>query len=182
MSALPLVLSEGEKEALAAFWLNITLDAMPLGAEAMPLGAEAMPLGAEAPPLGAEAPPLGAEAPPLGAEAMYRLILIHDEARNHFSHFDLSENSPDLRDHGERIMMAFGHAVKNMDNLADAICDFNGLPMDVLYVETQHFWCMCMAIQITLVNRYKQSFTGECLSAWTKFIYHLSNALADKRK
>ncbi|XP_063297617.1 hemoglobin subunit alpha-3-like [Pelobates fuscus] len=118
----------------------------------------------------------------LGAAAMYRLILIHDDAREHYSQFDLSENSPDLRDHGVKIINAFGNAIKNMDNLPDAICDQNGLPMNVLHVETQHFWCMCMAIQITLVAHYKEDFTGECLSAWTKFIYHLSNALADKRK
>ncbi|CAH2256046.1 hemoglobin subunit pi [Pelobates cultripes] len=76
----------------------------------------------------------------LGAAAMYRLILIHDDAREHYSQFDLSENSPDLRDHGVKIINAFGNAIKNMDNLPDAICDQNGLPMNVLHVETQHFW------------------------------------------
>ncbi|NXA62172.1 HBAD protein, partial [Mohoua ochrocephala] len=63
----------------------------------------------------------------IGAETLWRMFHAYPPTKTYFPHFDLSQGSDQIRGHGKKVVAALGTAIKNMDNLSQALSELSNL-------------------------------------------------------
>lgn len=59
--------------------------------------------------------------------------------KTYFPHFDLSQGSDQIRGHGKKVVAALGTAIKNLDNLSQALSELSNLHAYNLRVDPVNF-------------------------------------------
>ncbi|NXU06430.1 HBAD protein, partial [Buphagus erythrorhynchus] len=70
---------------------------------------------------------LGGAEEEIGAEALWRMFHAYPPTKTYFPHFDLSQGSDQIRGHGKKVVAALGNAIKNLDNLSQALSELSNL-------------------------------------------------------
>ncbi|XP_021386903.1 hemoglobin subunit alpha-D [Lonchura striata] len=123
---------------------------------------------------------LGGAEEEIGADALYRMFHSYPPTKTYFPHFDLSQGSDQIRGHGKKVMTALGGAIKNMDNLSQALSELSNLHAYNLRVDPVNFKFLSQCLQVTLATRLGKEYSPEVHSAVDKFMSAVASVLAEK--
>ncbi|NWX53460.1 HBAD protein, partial [Promerops cafer] len=125
---------------------------------------------------------LGGAEEEIGAEALYRMFHSYPPTKTYFPHFDLSQGSDQIRGHGKKVVTALGNAIKNMDNLSQALSELSNLHAYNLRVDPPRFSLQFLSqcLQVTLATRLGKEYSPEVHSAVDKFMAAVASVLAEK--
>ncbi|POI25316.1 hypothetical protein CIB84_010934 [Bambusicola thoracicus] len=123
-----------------------------------------------------------------GAEALIRMFTTYPQTKTYFPHFDLSSGSDQIRGHGKKVLGALGNAVKNVDNLSQALSELSNLHAYNLRVDPVNFKAskgrglqlLSQCIQVVLAAHIGKDYTPEVHAAFDKFLSAVSAVLAEK--
>ncbi|NXS32908.1 HBAD protein, partial [Pomatostomus ruficeps] len=118
----------------------------------------------------------------VGAEALWRMFHAYPPTKTYFPHFDLSQGSDQIRGHGKKVVAALGTAIKNMDNLSQALSELSNLHAYNLPVLSPVFALQFLSqcLQVVLAVRLGKEYTPEVHSAVDKFMSAVAAVLAEK--
>ncbi|NWZ73057.1 HBAD protein, partial [Acrocephalus arundinaceus] len=125
---------------------------------------------------------LGGAEEDVGAETLWRMFHAYPPTKTYFPHFDLSQGSDQIRGHGKKVVAALGTAIKNMDNLSQALSELSNLHAYNLRVDPPHFSLQFLAqcLQVVLATRLGKEYSPEVHSAVDKFMSAVASVLAEK--
>ncbi|NXA09636.1 HBAD protein, partial [Sapayoa aenigma] len=115
----------------------------------------------------------------VGCETLDRMFATYPQTKTYFPHFDLHHGSDQIRGHGKKVVAALGNAVKNLDNLSQALSELSNLhaynlrPCFVLQLLAQCF-------QVVLAVHMGKDYTPEMHAAVDKFMSAVAAVLAEK--
>ncbi|NXK65593.1 HBAD protein, partial [Sylvietta virens] len=118
----------------------------------------------------------------IGAEALWRMFHAYPPTKTYFPHFDLSPGSDQIRGHGKKVVAALTGAIKNLDNLSQALSELSNLHAYNLRVDPPRFSLQFLAqcLQVVLATRLGKDFSPEAHSALDKFLSAVASVLAEK--
>ncbi|XP_038274175.1 hemoglobin subunit pi isoform X2 [Dermochelys coriacea] len=123
---------------------------------------------------------IAAQADALGTESLERLFSSFPQTKTYFPHFDLSQGSAQLHDHGSKVLGAIGEAVKNIDNITGALATLSELHAYILRVDPVNFKLLSHCILCSVAAHFPNDFTPEVHAAWDKFLSKISSVLTEK--
>nr|P02108.1 RecName: Full=Hemoglobin subunit beta; AltName: Full=Beta-globin; AltName: Full=Hemoglobin beta chain [Potorous tridactylus] len=121
-----------------------------------------------------------------GGEALGRLLIVYPWTSRFFDHFgDLSSAKAVLGNakvlaHGAKVLVSFGDAIKNLDNLKGTFAKLSELHCDKLHVDPENFKLLGNVLVICLAEHFGKDFTIDAQVAWQKLVAGVANALAHK--
>ncbi|NXJ27934.1 HBAD protein, partial [Dicrurus megarhynchus] len=118
----------------------------------------------------------------IGADTLWRMFHAYPPTKTYFPHFDLSQGSDQIRGHGKKVVTALGTAIKNLDNLSQALSELSNLHAYNLRVDPPRFALQFLAqcLQVVLAVRLGKEYTPEVHSAVDKFMSAVAAVLAEK--
>ncbi|NXB31324.1 HBAD protein, partial [Eulacestoma nigropectus] len=119
----------------------------------------------------------------VGSETLWRMFHAYPPTKTYFPHFDLSQGSDQIRGHGKKVVAALGTAIKNLDNLSQALSELSNLhAYNLLAVLSPVFALQFLAqcLQVVLAVRLGKEYTPEVHSAVDKFMSAVAAVLAEK--
>ncbi|XP_050173193.1 hemoglobin subunit alpha-2 [Myiozetetes cayanensis] len=116
----------------------------------------------------------------VGAETLERMFAAYPPTKTYFPHFDLHHGSDQIRGHGKKVVAALGNAVKNMDNLSQALSELSNLHAYNLRVDPVNFKLLSHCLQVVLAVHLGKDYTPEIHSAVDKFMSAVASVLAEK--
>ncbi|XP_030814253.1 hemoglobin subunit alpha-D [Camarhynchus parvulus] len=116
----------------------------------------------------------------IGAEALTRMFCSYPPTKTYFPHFDLSPGSDQVRGHGKKVVAALGTAIKNIDNLSQALSELSNLHAYNLRVDPVNFKFLSQCLQVALATRLGKEYSPEAHSAVDKFMSAVASVLAEK--
>ncbi|NXL97918.1 HBA2 protein, partial [Tyrannus savana] len=118
----------------------------------------------------------------VGAETLERMFAAYPPTKTYFPHFDLHHGSDQIRGHGKKVVAALGNAVKNMDNLSQALSELSNLHAYNLRVDPLRFPSQLLShcLQVVLAVHLGKDYTPEIHSAVDKFMSAVASVLAEK--
>ncbi|XP_041257326.1 hemoglobin subunit alpha-D [Onychostruthus taczanowskii] len=123
---------------------------------------------------------LGGAEEEVGADALWRMFHSYPPTKTYFPHFDLSQGSDQIRGHGKKVVTALSNAIKNMDNLSQALSELSNLHAYNLRVDPVNFKFLSQCLQVSLATRLGKEYTPEVHSAVDKFMSAVASVLAEK--
>ncbi|XP_038007664.1 hemoglobin subunit alpha-D isoform X2 [Motacilla alba alba] len=123
---------------------------------------------------------LGGAEEEVGADALNRMFHSYPPTKTYFPHFDLSPGSDQVRGHGKKVVAALSNAIKNMDNLSQALSELSNLHAYNLRVDPVNFKFLSQCLQVSLATRLGKEYTPEVHSAVDKFMSAVASVLAEK--
>nr|ALG03063.1 alpha-globin subunit D [Troglodytes aedon]ALG03072.1 alpha-globin subunit D [Troglodytes aedon] len=123
---------------------------------------------------------LGGAEEEIGAEALWRMFHSYPPTKTYFPHFDLSQGSDQIRGHGKKVVAALGNAIKNLDNLSQALSELSNLHAYNLRVDPVNFKFLSQCLQVALATRLGKEYSPEVHSAVDKFMSAVASVLAEK--
>ncbi|NWU40072.1 HBAD protein, partial [Hylia prasina] len=124
---------------------------------------------------------LGGAEEDIGAETLWRMFHAYPPTKTYFPHFDLSQGSDQIRGHGKKVVAALGTAIKNIDNLSQALSELSNLHAYNLRAKPRfslQFLAQCL--QVVLATRLGKEYSPEVHSAVDKFMSAVASVLAEK--
>nr|APA23832.1 alpha-globin D subunit [Furnarius leucopus] len=115
-----------------------------------------------------------------GAETLERMFAAYPQTKTYFPHFDLHHGSDQIRGHGKKVVAALGNAVKNVDNLSQALSELSNLHAYNLRVDPVNFKLLSQCFQVVLAVHLGKDYTPEMHSAVDKFMSAVAAVLAEK--
>ncbi|XP_062444803.1 hemoglobin subunit alpha-D [Rhea pennata] len=115
-----------------------------------------------------------------GGEALERMFITYPQTKTYFPHFDLHVGSEQVRSHGEKVVNALSNAVKNLDNLSQALAELSNLHAYNLRVDPVNFKLLSQCFQVVLAVHLGKEYTPEVHSAYDKFLSAVASVLAEK--
>ncbi|KFQ07572.1 Hemoglobin subunit alpha-2 [Leptosomus discolor] len=127
-----------------------------------------------------------------GAEALERLFCTYPQTKTYFPHFDLKHGSDQVRNHGKKVVNALSTAVKNLDNLSQALAELSNLHAYNLRVDPEHRGCsggaeprfafqlLAQCFQVVMAVHLGKDYTPEAHAAIDKFLTAVAAVLAEK--
>ncbi|XP_072839115.1 hemoglobin subunit alpha-1 [Pogona vitticeps] len=112
-----------------------------------------------------------------GAECLIRLFTAHPTTKTYFSHFDLHENSPQIRAHGKKVIDALTQAVHNLDDIPGALSKLSDLHAEKLRVDPVNFPLLGHCILVTLACHNHGPLNASTILSMDKFMAVTSKAL-----
>ncbi|XP_074696958.1 hemoglobin subunit alpha-D/D' [Strix aluco] len=116
----------------------------------------------------------------IGEEALWRLFITYPQTKTYFPHFDLTRGSEQVRSHGKKVVNALTNAVKNMDNLSQALSELSNLHAYNLRVDPVNFKLLSQCFQVVLAVNLGKDYTPEVHAAFDKFLSAVAAVLAEK--
>ncbi|NWH30639.1 HBAD protein, partial [Chloropsis hardwickii] len=118
----------------------------------------------------------------IGADALWRMFHSYPATKTYFPHFDTTKCSDQIHGHGKKVMAALTNAVKNIDNLRQALSELSNLHAYNLRVDPPCFSLqfLSLCLQVTLATRLGKDYTPETHSALDKFMSAVATTLAEK--
>nr|AJA37807.1 hemoglobin subunit alpha-D [Diglossa glauca]APA23868.1 alpha-globin D subunit [Diglossa glauca]APA23869.1 alpha-globin D subunit [Diglossa glauca] len=123
---------------------------------------------------------LGGAEEEIGAEALTRMFCSYPPTKTYFPHFDLSPGSDQVRGHGKKVVAALSTAIKNIDNLSQALSELSNLHAYNLRVDPVNFKFLSQCLQVALATRLGKDYSPEVHSAVDKFVSAVASVLAEK--
>ncbi|KAL9835780.1 hemoglobin subunit alpha-D [Geothlypis trichas] len=123
---------------------------------------------------------LGGAEEEIGAEALTRMFCSYPPTKTYFPHFDLSPGSDQVRGHGKKVVAALSNAIKNLDNLSQALSELSNLHAYNLRVDPVNFKFLSQCLQVALATRLGKDYSPEVHSAVDKFMSAVASVLAEK--
>nr|AJA37806.1 hemoglobin subunit alpha-D [Diglossa brunneiventris]APA23866.1 alpha-globin D subunit [Diglossa brunneiventris]APA23867.1 alpha-globin D subunit [Diglossa brunneiventris] len=123
---------------------------------------------------------LGGAEEEIGAEALSRMFCSYPPTKTYFPHFDLSPGSDQIRGHGKKVVAALSTAIKNIDNLSQALSELSNLHAYNLRVDPVNFKFLSQCLQVALATRLGKDYSPEVHSAVDKFMSAVASVLAEK--
>ncbi|NWQ99353.1 HBAD protein, partial [Paradoxornis webbianus] len=129
---------------------------------------------------------LGGAEEDVGAEALWRMFHSYPPTKTYFPHFDMSPGSDQIRGHGKKVVAALGTAIKNIDNLSQALSELSNLHAYNLRVDPVNFkprfslQFLAQCLQVVLATRLGKEYSPEAHSAVDKFMSAVASVLAEK--
>nr|AFI56239.1 hemoglobin subunit alpha-D [Zonotrichia capensis]AIL33477.1 hemoglobin alpha D subunit [Zonotrichia capensis]AIL33478.1 hemoglobin alpha D subunit [Zonotrichia capensis]AIL33479.1 hemoglobin alpha D subunit [Zonotrichia capensis]AIL33483.1 hemoglobin alpha D subunit [Zonotrichia capensis] len=123
---------------------------------------------------------LGGAEEEIGAEALTRMFYSYPPTKTYFPHFDLSSGSDQIRGHGKKVVAALSTAIKNIDNLSQALSELSNLHAYNLRVDPVNFKFLSQCLQVALATRLGKDYSPEVHSAVDKFMSAVASVLAEK--
>ncbi|XP_005492152.1 hemoglobin subunit alpha-D [Zonotrichia leucophrys gambelii] len=123
---------------------------------------------------------LGGAEEEIGAEALTRMFYSYPPTKTYFPHFDLSPGSDQIRGHGKKVVAALSTAIKNIDNLSQALSELSNLHAYNLRVDPVNFKFLSQCLQVALATRLGKDYSPEVHSAVDKFMSAVASVLAEK--
>ncbi|NXM57023.1 HBAD protein, partial [Illadopsis cleaveri] len=129
---------------------------------------------------------LGGAEEEVGAEALWRMFNTYPPTKTYFPHFDLSQGSDQIRNHGSKVVAALSTAIKNIDNLSQALSELSNLHAYNLRVDPVNFkprfslQFLAQCLQVVLATRLGKDYSPEAHSALDKFLSGVASVLAEK--
>nr|APA23856.1 alpha-globin D subunit [Tangara vassorii] len=123
---------------------------------------------------------LGGAEEEIGAEALTRMFCSYPPTKTYFPHFDLSPGSDQVRGHGKKVVAALGTAIKNIDNLSQALSELSNLHAYNLRVDPVNFKFLSQCLQVALATRLGKDYSPEVHSAVDKFMSAVASVPAEK--
>nr|AJA37804.1 hemoglobin subunit alpha-D [Conirostrum cinereum]APA23862.1 alpha-globin D subunit [Conirostrum cinereum]APA23863.1 alpha-globin D subunit [Conirostrum cinereum]APA23864.1 alpha-globin D subunit [Conirostrum cinereum]APA23865.1 alpha-globin D subunit [Conirostrum cinereum] len=123
---------------------------------------------------------LGGAEEEIGAEALTRMFCSYPPTKTYFPHFDLSPGSDQIRGHGKKVVAALSTAIKNVDNLSQALSELSNLHAYNLRVDPVNFKFLSQCLQVALATRLGKDYSPEVHSAVDKFMAAVASVLAEK--
>nr|ALG03064.1 alpha-globin subunit D [Troglodytes aedon] len=123
---------------------------------------------------------LGGAEEEIGAEALWRMFHSYPPTKTYFPHFDLSQGSDQIRGHGKKVVAALGNAIKNLDNLSQALSELSNLHAYNLRVDPVNFKFLSQCLQVVLATRLGKEYSPEVHAAVDKFMSAVASVLAEK--
>nr|AJA37805.1 hemoglobin subunit alpha-D [Catamenia analis]APA23870.1 alpha-globin D subunit [Catamenia analis]APA23871.1 alpha-globin D subunit [Catamenia analis]APA23872.1 alpha-globin D subunit [Catamenia analis]APA23873.1 alpha-globin D subunit [Catamenia analis] len=123
---------------------------------------------------------LGGAEEEVGAEALTRMFCSYPPTKTYFPHFDLSPGSDQIRGHGKKVVAALSTAIKNIDNLSQALSELSNLHAYNLRVDPVNFKFLSQCLQVALATRLGKDYSPEVHSAVDKFMSAVASVLAEK--
>ncbi|NXL29729.1 HBAD protein, partial [Glaucidium brasilianum] len=122
------------------------------------------------------------QAETIGEEALWRLFITYPQTKTYFPHFDLTRGSDQVRSHGKKVVNALTGAVKNMDNLSQALSELSNLHAYNLRVDPSSFSLQLLSqcFQVVLAVNLGKDYTPEVHAAFDKFLSAVAAVLAEK--
>ncbi|XP_008946185.1 PREDICTED: hemoglobin subunit alpha-D-like [Merops nubicus] len=115
-----------------------------------------------------------------GGEALCRMFVSCPQTKTYFPHFDLSPGSAQVKAHGKKVMNALSTAVKNVDNLSQALSELSNLHAYNLRVDPVNFKLLSQSLQVVLAVHLGKDYTPEVHSAFDKFLSAVAAVLSEK--
>ncbi|XP_025936392.1 hemoglobin subunit alpha-2 [Apteryx rowi] len=115
-----------------------------------------------------------------GAETLERMFTAYPQTKTYFPHFDLHHGSDQIRAHGKKVVNALGNAVKNVDNLSQALSELSNLHAYNLRVDPVNFKLLSQCFQVVLAVHLGNEYSPEIHSAMDKFLAAVASVLAEK--
>nr|AIL33490.1 hemoglobin alpha D subunit [Zonotrichia capensis] len=123
---------------------------------------------------------LGGAEEEIGAEALTRMFYSYPPTKTYFPHFDLSSGSDQIRGHGKKVVAALSTAIKNIDNLSQALSELSNLHAYNLRVDPVNFKFLSQCLQVALATRLGKDYSPEVHSAVDKIMSAVASVLAEK--
>ncbi|NXM43256.1 HBAD protein, partial [Gymnorhina tibicen] len=125
---------------------------------------------------------LGGAEEEVGADTLWRMFHAYPPTKTYFPHFDLSQGSDQIRGHGKKVVAALGTAIKNLENLSQALSELSNLHAYNLRVDPSRFALQFLAqcLQVVLAVRLGKEYTPEVHSAFDKLLSAVAAVLAEK--
>ncbi|XP_075623913.1 hemoglobin subunit alpha-D [Balearica regulorum gibbericeps] len=115
-----------------------------------------------------------------GREALERMFCVYPQTKTYFPHFDLHPGSDQVRSHGKKVAAALSNAVKNVDNLSQALSELSNLHAYNLRVDPVNFKLLSQCFQVVLAAHLGKDYTPEVHAAFDKFLSAVAAVLAEK--
>ncbi|NXW64425.1 HBAD protein, partial [Eurystomus gularis] len=118
----------------------------------------------------------------MGGEALFRMFTAQPQTKTYFPHFDVSWGSDQVRTHGRKVVSALSSAVKNVDNLSQALSELSNLHAYNLRVDPPYFalQLLSQSFQVVLAVNLGKDYTPEVHAAFDKFLSAVAAVLAEK--
>uniref|UniRef100_A0A8U7MVV6 Globin domain-containing protein n=1 Tax=Corvus moneduloides TaxID=1196302 RepID=A0A8U7MVV6_CORMO len=116
----------------------------------------------------------------IGAETLWRMFHSYPPTKTYFPHFDLSQGSDQIRGHGKKVVAALGTAIKNLDNLSQALSELSNLHAYNLRVDPVNFKFLAQCLQVVLAVRLGKEYTPEVHASLDKFLCAVGTVLTAK--
>ncbi|XP_069726379.1 hemoglobin subunit alpha-D-like [Phaenicophaeus curvirostris] len=116
----------------------------------------------------------------IGGESLLRLFISYPPTKTYFPHFDLSCGSQQIHNHGKKVVAALTTAVKNLDNLSQALSELSSLHAYNLRVDPVNFKLLSQCIQVVLALYLGKEYTPEVHAAFDKFLSAVAAVLSEK--
>nr|AJA37803.1 hemoglobin subunit alpha-D [Spinus magellanicus]APA23843.1 alpha-globin D subunit [Spinus magellanicus]APA23844.1 alpha-globin D subunit [Spinus magellanicus]APA23848.1 alpha-globin D subunit [Spinus magellanicus]APA23849.1 alpha-globin D subunit [Spinus magellanicus] len=123
---------------------------------------------------------LGGAEEEIGADALNRMFHSYPPTKTYFPHFDLSPGSDQIRGHGKKVVAALTTAIKNIDNLSQALSELSNLHAYNLRVDPVNFKFLSQCLQVSLATRLGKDYSPDLHSAVDKFMSAVASVLAEK--
>nr|AJA37802.1 hemoglobin subunit alpha-D [Spinus crassirostris]APA23839.1 alpha-globin D subunit [Spinus magellanicus]APA23840.1 alpha-globin D subunit [Spinus magellanicus]APA23841.1 alpha-globin D subunit [Spinus magellanicus]APA23842.1 alpha-globin D subunit [Spinus magellanicus] len=123
---------------------------------------------------------LGGAEEEIGADALNRMFHSYPPTKTYFPHFDLSPGSDQIHGHGKKVVAALTTAIKNIDNLSQALSELSNLHAYNLRVDPVNFKFLSQCLQVSLATRLGKDYSPEVHSAVDKFMSAVASVLAEK--
>ncbi|XP_015498185.1 hemoglobin subunit alpha-D [Parus major] len=123
---------------------------------------------------------LGGAEEDIGAETLWRMFHAYPPTKTYFPHFDMSQGSDQIRGHGKKVVIALTNAIKNIDNLSQAMSELSNLHAYNLRVDPVNFKFLAQCLQVVLATRLGKEYSPEAHSAVDKFMSAVASVLAEK--
>nr|APA23845.1 alpha-globin D subunit [Spinus magellanicus] len=123
---------------------------------------------------------LGGSEEEIGADALNRMFHSYPPTKTYFPHFDLSPGSDQIRGHGKKVVAALTTAIKNIDNLSQALSELSNLHAYNLRVDPVNFKFLSQCLQVSLATRLGKDYSPDVHSAVDRFMSAVASVLAEK--
>ncbi|XP_054829823.1 hemoglobin subunit beta-2-like [Eublepharis macularius] len=123
---------------------------------------------------------------PTGGEALATLLVVYPWTQRFFPDFgNLSSataicGNPKVREHGKKVLTAFGDAIKNLDNIKQTFAKLSELHCDKLHVDPENFKLLGDVLIIVLASHLGKEFTPAYHAAFHKLVRVVAHALAHR--
>ncbi|XP_053133069.1 hemoglobin subunit alpha-D-like [Hemicordylus capensis] len=116
----------------------------------------------------------------LGADTLFRMFTVYPVTKTYFPHFDLSQGSQDIKNHGRKVIRAIENALKHTDNLRGCLAELSDLHAYNLRVDPVNFKLLAKCLLVELATYLRAEFTPMNYLAWDKFMECMGEVLCEK--
>ncbi|CAH2256033.1 Hemoglobin subunit zeta [Pelobates cultripes] len=117
----------------------------------------------------------------LGVEIMERYANAYPQITDYFKKPDSSINKPVMIGHGGKLLISFGDAIKNYDNLKCSLGSLTDLHLNTHNVSREPYKLLNHSILITFAVNFSPEFKNyQMENAWRKFLDEIACVMTSK--
>ncbi|XP_075035966.1 hemoglobin subunit alpha-2-like [Mixophyes fleayi] len=115
-----------------------------------------------------------------GGEALYSLFLCDPQTKTYFPDFDCHQITPQVANHGKKVIEALTEAVKHLDNIEGALDKLSDLHAFKLRVDPGNFPLLSHHLLVVIAKHHSKKFDCCTHQALDKFLARIGCCLTSK--